>query len=297
MNNPRGRWMAAGLLAALCIGCLGALFGGTREAGSPLLMGGRSCSADRVGWTVPEPSGPAGAALLHGAGRADGRRAGAGAAAGAVRVHRRDGAAAVRGRGRGRGPAAGCALAAAWRGLCALPLGPKERRRSTRQVAWGCAALIFVCWLPVMLAYWPGISAYDIYTQIFEVFEDDYTNRNPLLHTLILGAFYRLGEGLGSAVLGYALFILMQMAVMAGAYGAAMGLSVAHRRAQGGFLDGTGPVCAVSGACHARNQRHQGRLFCGAAGAGCHSLPPSVGGPLAHAQARGLSRGLRRWAR
>ena len=29
MNNPRGRWMAAGLLAALCIGCLGALFGGT----------------------------------------------------------------------------------------------------------------------------------------------------------------------------------------------------------------------------------------------------------------------------
>ena len=34
MNNPRGRWMAAGLLAALCIGCLGALFGGTREAGS-----------------------------------------------------------------------------------------------------------------------------------------------------------------------------------------------------------------------------------------------------------------------
>ena len=33
MNNPRGRWMAAGLLAALCIGCLGALFGGTREAG------------------------------------------------------------------------------------------------------------------------------------------------------------------------------------------------------------------------------------------------------------------------
>ena len=127
------------------------------------------------------------------------------------------------GAGVGAGPAAGCALAAAWRGLCALPLGPKERRRSTRQVAWGCAALIFVCWLPVMLAYWPGISAYDIYTQIFEVFEDDYTNRNPLLHTLILGAFYRLGEGLGSAALGYALFILMQKAVMAGAYGAAMG--------------------------------------------------------------------------
>ena len=43
--------------------------------------------------------------------------------------------------------------------LCALPLGPKERRRSTRQVAWGCAALIFVCWLPVMLAY-PFLQKY-----------------------------------------------------------------------------------------------------------------------------------------
>ena len=42
------------------------------------------------------------------------------------------------GAGVGAGPAAGCVLAAAWRGLCALPSGPKDGRRSARQVAWGC---------------------------------------------------------------------------------------------------------------------------------------------------------------
>lgn len=222
MNNPRGRWMAAGLLAALCIGCLGALFGGTREAGYRFLWAAALAALTVLGgWCLNLPDRRerrcfmALGALMAGA-QALGLRLELSGYTGVT------GLLLCVGAGVGAGPAAGCALAAAWRGLCALPLGPKERRRSTRRVAWGCAALIFVCWLPVMLAYWPGISAYDIYTQIFEVFEDDYTNRNPLLHTLILGAFYRLGEGLGSAALGYALFILMQMAVMAGAYGAPM---------------------------------------------------------------------------
>ena len=95
------------------------------RGGLPLLMGGRSCSADRVGWTVPEPSGPAGAALLHGAGRADGRRAGAGAEAGAVRVHRRDGAAAVRGRGRGRGACGGLRTGRGVAGAVRAAAGPE----------------------------------------------------------------------------------------------------------------------------------------------------------------------------
>lgn len=209
MNNPRGRWMAAGLLAAVCVGCLAALFGGTRETGycflwaaafaALTLLGGRGLAlADRRQRRCFMALG----ALMAGA-QALGLRLEVSGYTGVP------GLLLCAGAGVGAGPAAGCVLAAAWRGLCALPSGPKDGRRSARQVAWGCTALIFVCWLPVFLAYWPGISAYDIYTQIFEVFEDNYTNRNPLLHTLILGAFYRLGEGLGSAALGYALFILM----------------------------------------------------------------------------------------
>ena len=64
------------------------------------------------------------------------------------------------GAGAGAGPAAGCVLAAAWRGLRALPVRAGNGRRSAGRVMWGSAALIFICWLPVLLAYWPGISAW-----------------------------------------------------------------------------------------------------------------------------------------
>lgn len=86
-----------------------------------------------------------------------------------------------------------------------------------------------------MLAYWPGISAYDIYTQIFEVFEDDYTNRNPLLHTLILGAFYRLGEGLGRRSAGLCAVHSDADGGHGGGVWRGDGLSVAHRRTRAFF--------------------------------------------------------------
>ena len=140
MNNPRGRWMAAGLLAARCIGCLGALFGGTRDAGYRFLwaaalaaltvLGGRCLNLpDRRERRCFMALG----ALMAGA-QALGLRLELSGYTGVT------GLLLCVGAGVGAGPAAGCALAAAWRGLCALPLGPKERRRSTRQVAWGCAA-------------------------------------------------------------------------------------------------------------------------------------------------------------
>ena len=223
MNNPRGRWMAAGLSAAVCVGCLAALFGGGREAGYRFLwvaafaaltaLGGRCLALpDRRERRCFMALG----ALMAGA-QALGLRLGVSGYTGVVGLFMCLGA------GAGAGPAAGCVLAAAWRGLRALPVGAGNGRRSAGRVMWGSAALIFICWLPVLLAYWPGISAYDIYTQLDEVFSGQYTNRNPLLHTLILGAFYRLGEGMGNPAWGYALFILMQMAFMAAAFGAAMG--------------------------------------------------------------------------
>lgn len=223
MNNPRGRWMAASLSAAVCVGCLAALFGGGREAGYRFLWAAAFAALTALGGrclALPDRRERrcfmALGALMAGA-QALGLRLEVSGYTGVVGLFMCLGA------GAGAGPAAGCVLAAAWRGLRALPVRAGNGRRSAGQVMWGSAALIFICWLPVLLAYWPGISAYDIYTQLDEVFSGQYTNRNPLLHTLILGAFYRLGEGMGNPAWGYALFILMQMAFMAAAFGAAMG--------------------------------------------------------------------------
>lgn len=82
--------------------------------------------------------------------------------------------------------------------------------------------LIFLCWMPVFLAYYPSVFAYDAEGQLYQVLAGDYSTHHPLLHTLFLGAFFRLGIALGSCSLGMAVHSVVQMALMAGAFGWAL---------------------------------------------------------------------------
>lgn len=81
-------------------------------------------------------------------------------------------------------------------------------------------ALIFLCWLPVFLAYYPSVFAYDAEGQLYQVLAHDYNTHHPLLHTLFLGAFFRLGgEVIGSYSAGMAVHSVVQMALLAAAFG------------------------------------------------------------------------------
>lgn len=83
-----------------------------------------------------------------------------------------------------------------------------------------CSALIFLCWLPVFLAYYPSVFAYDAEGQLYQVIAHDYSTHHPLLHTLFLGAFFRLGgQVLGSYSAGMAVHSVAQMLLMAGVFG------------------------------------------------------------------------------
>lgn len=82
--------------------------------------------------------------------------------------------------------------------------------------------LIFLCWMPVFLAYYPSVFAYDAEGQLYQVLAGDYSTHHPLLHTLFLGAFFRLGIALGSCSAGMAVHSVVQMALMAGAFGWAL---------------------------------------------------------------------------
>lgn len=79
--------------------------------------------------------------------------------------------------------------------------------------------LIFLCWVPIFLAYYPSVFAYDAEGQLYQVLAGDYSTHHPLLHTLFLGAFFRLGIALGSCTVGMAVHSVVQMALMAGAFG------------------------------------------------------------------------------
>lgn len=95
-----------------------------------------------------------------------------------------------------------------------------------RRPAWQAwllySLLIFLCWLPVFLAYYPSVFAYDAEGQLYQVIAKDYSTHHPLLHTLFLGAFFQLGDAVGSYQTGMAVHSVVQMLLMATAFGRAL---------------------------------------------------------------------------
>lgn len=108
------------------------------------------------------------------------------------------------------------------RNLNAEPGKTEVMGRPVWQVWLFYSLLIFLCWLPVFLAYYPSVFAYDAEGQLYQVLAADYSTHHPLLHTLFLGAFFRLGIALGSCSAGMAVHSVVQMALMACAFGWAL---------------------------------------------------------------------------
>lgn len=79
---------------------------------------------------------------------------------------------------------------------------------------FGFAALM-LCWLPIYLAYYPGIYAYDVTSQAQQCATGLYDTRNPLWHTLFLKLCFLLGEAVGSPTFGVGMGTLAQMALAA----------------------------------------------------------------------------------
>lgn len=129
-------------------------------------------------------------------------------------------------------PAAGCAGYVLSRGADRLKEQEKQTEEKATQAEWKARPLlqvwlfyltvIFVCWLPVFLAYYPSVFAYDAEGQLYQVIARDYSTHHPLLHTLFLGAFFRLGGRLGSYSTGMAVHSVVQMLLMAGAFAGAL---------------------------------------------------------------------------
>lgn len=72
----------------------------------------------------------------------------------------------------------------------------------------------------VFLAYYPSVFAYDAEGQLYQVIAHDYSTHHPLLHTLFLGAFFKLGGLLpGSYSAGMAMHSVVQMLLMATVFG------------------------------------------------------------------------------
>lgn len=76
-------------------------------------------------------------------------------------------------------------------------------------------AVILLCWMPVFLAFYPGIFAYDVPNQVSQLYFREFTSHHPIFHTLYLGICIGIGKFAGSYNLGVAIYTLTQMSVLA----------------------------------------------------------------------------------
>ena len=73
-----------------------------------------------------------------------------------------------------------------------------------------CLALILIAWLPILLAFYPGIFSYDAPYQYSDYYFQVFDSGNPVIHTLIIGFLLNLGHNIfgnyNFGVLFYSIF-------------------------------------------------------------------------------------------
>lgn len=100
---------------------------------------------------------------------------------------------------------------------CRLTLGhiACAPRRSVKLPVWAYALVIFLCWLPLLLAYYPGMINYDFVGEYSQHIAGSYSNIHPLLHSAVMNGLITLGEMLHSRTFGVLLYSLVQMVLFA----------------------------------------------------------------------------------
>jgi len=101
-------------------------------------------------------------------------------------------------------------------GLCArLMLLQPNTARKIQIPFFVYFCVILFCWVPVLLAYWPGMLNYDFIGEYMQHVESSYSSIHPLLHSAVMNGVIALGEKLGSATLGLLMISLLQMVLFA----------------------------------------------------------------------------------
>ena len=76
------------------------------------------------------------------------------------------------------------------------------------------SACLFLCWLPVLLAYWPGMLNYDFQTEYMQYIDGTYSLIHPLTHSALMIGVISLGEMIAGRTFGLLLMSLLQMTTL-----------------------------------------------------------------------------------
>ena len=87
------------------------------------------------------------------------------------------------------------------------------------------AIIIFICWLPWLIIYYPASMDNDVYWQLALYFgKIEQINHHPWFANTILAMFYSLGKQLGSANFGIFLYVLVRDIIMVFIYAAGVNM-------------------------------------------------------------------------
>lgn len=130
--------------------------------------------------------------------------------------------------------------------------GGTEVKRKCFLIGW---AAMILCWIPVLLAGYPGFFCYDATYQFNEVMSGIYDMHHPLLHTFMLGKTLTLANAyLGGFDAGVLIFCILQMIFITGSFMAVIWF-MARRKAPRGVIVASYiyyalyPVCSLFGLC------------------------------------------------
>ena len=97
-----------------------------------------------------------------------------------------------------------------------LPRDAQTGRKASRPIPFlAFFAAIFLCWSPLLLAYFPGMLNYDFLGQYSQHLENNYSSIHPLLHSALANSIITLGEAIHSRTFGVLLMSLVQMSLFA----------------------------------------------------------------------------------
>ena len=103
-------------------------------------------------------------------------------------------------------------------GLAARMMLLRPRAEKRLQLSMGVyMAILLLCWLPLLIAYYPGMFNYDFHTEYQQFLDGTWDARHPLLYIVITYAFYALGRALDNPTLGILLVSLIRMVTFAAA--------------------------------------------------------------------------------
>ena len=78
-----------------------------------------------------------------------------------------------------------------------------------------CALLILLAWIPILLAFYPGIFSYDAPQEFLEFYNGNYYGGNPVPHAYMVGMLLKIGRDIsGSYNIGVLLCTIVQMIIV-----------------------------------------------------------------------------------